>query len=162
MGSIRPSKDFLTGANVMDFTRNPEEFPVYISKIKRDWTYASSTFLGLVDNWQEISKAYFADLVDVKLAQEENCIEGKMLDKIFSIKLSLLAVGQAGYAEAVLLTQQIGSGKVEIGRFRIHRDGNILDVDGTTLIDSGDRFYSYKIFTSVLHTVLEAPATVSS
>lgn len=146
----------------MDFTRNPEEFPGYLSKVKRDWTYASSTFLGLVENWQEISKAYFADLVDVKLAQEENSIEGKMLDKIFSIKLSLLAVEQAGYAEAVLLTHQIGGGKVEIGRFRIHRDGGILSVDGTTLIDAGDRFYSYKIITSVLRAVMEAPTTVKS
>jgi hypothetical protein len=162
MGSVRPSMDFLTGADVMDFTRNPEEFPVYISKIKRDWTYASSNFLGLVEHWQELSKTYLADLADVKLAQEANSIEGKVLDKNFSIELILLALEQVGYAEAVLLTHQIGGGKVEIGRFLIHRDGNILDVDGSILIDAGDRFYSYKIFTSVLHSVMEAPATVKS
>ena len=145
----------------MDFTRNPQEFPSYLSKVKRDWTYTSSNFLGLVENWQEISKAYFADLVDVRLAQEENSIEGEILDKVFSIKLSSLAIEQAGYAEAVLLTHQIGGGKVEIGRFRIHRDGGILGVDGTTLIDAGDGFYSYKIFTSVLRAVMEAPVTIN-
>lgn len=144
----------------MDFTRNPEEFPSYLSKVKRDWTSASSSFLGLVENWQEISNAYFANLVDVTLAQEENSIEGKVLDKIFSIELSSLALDQAGCAEAVLLTHQIGGGKVEIGRFRIHRDGDILSVDGTKLIDAGDGFYSYKIITSVLRAVMEAPVTV--
>ena len=146
----------------MDFTRNPEEFPVYISKVKRDWTYASENFLGRVEHWQELSKGYFADIVDVKLAQEANSIEGKVFDKNFSIVLSFLTVEETGYAEAVLLIHQIGGGKVEIGRFRIHRDGNILAVDGTKLMDAGEHYYSYKIFTSVLRAVMEAPVTVKS
>jgi len=144
----------------MDFTRNPEEFPVLLATVKRDWGYASEKLFDLVEHWQELSKKYFASLVDVNLNADAQSIEGKVLDKSFTLQLSHLTVDSAGYAEAVLLVNQVGGGRLELDRFRVDRNGIIWGVNAEKLLDSNDHFYSYKIITSILRAVIEAPIVV--
>jgi hypothetical protein len=138
----------------MDFTRDPEEFPVLLATVKRDWGYASEKLFDLVEHWQELSKQYFGSLVDVSLDADAKSIEGKVLDKSFSLQLSHVTLDNAGYAEAVLLTNQLGGGKLELDRFRVDRNGVIWGVNAEKLLDSNDRFYSYKIITSILRAVM--------
>ena len=144
----------------MDFTHDPNEFVGYLASVKRDWTRASKNFLELVEHWQEVSKVHFENLVDVKRATEGNSIEGEVLGKLFSIELSPISQDKVGYAEAVLSTHKIGGARSEIGRFYIHRDGSILGTDGAALVDPQDNLFSYKIFTSIVRAVVEAPAAV--
>lgn len=144
----------------MDFTRDPEAFPVLLATVKRDWGYASEKLFDLVEHWKELSKQYFADLVEVNLDADAKSIEGKVLDKSFTLQLSHLTLDSAGYAEAVLLVNQLGGGKLELDRFRIDRNGVIWGVNAEKLLDSNDRFYSYKIITSILRAVIETPIVV--
>ena len=144
----------------MDFTRNPEEFPVLLATVKRDCGYASEKLFDLVEHWQELSKKYFASLVDVNLNADAQSLEVKVLDKSFTLQLSHLTVDSAGYAEAVLLINQVGGGRLELDRFRVDRNGIIWGVNAEKLLDSNDRFYSYKIITSILRAVIEAPIVV--
>jgi hypothetical protein len=146
----------------MDFTRNPEEFPVLLATVKRDWDYASEKLLDLVEHWQELSKQYFANLVEVSLVADQKRIEGKVLDKAFTLQLSHITLEKSGYAEVVLLISQLGGGQLELDRFHVDRNGIILGADGETLLDANDRYYSYKIITSILRAVIEAPIAVKS
>ncbi|WP_030130824.1 hypothetical protein [Pseudomonas sp. QTF5] len=142
----------------MDFTHDPDDFVAYISSVKRDWTRASSDFLGLVEHWRDLSEQSFANISSV--STEGNSIKGEVLGKLFTIELSPIAEDQIGYAQAVLLSRKVGNAQSEIGRFRIRRDGSIVDIEGTTVVNGEDNHYSYKVFTSVLRAVIEAPATV--
>ncbi|RON05184.1 hypothetical protein [Pseudomonas brassicacearum] len=144
----------------MDFTRDPNDFLSYIATVKRDWTRASSEFLGLVEHWQDLSMNSFAGMTAV--AAKERSIEGEVLGKQFSIELSPISLDKAGLAEAVLFLRQIGGSKSELGRFSVRRDGAIFGGDGSILVDPQDNHYSYKIFTTVLQTVVEAPAPVDA
>lgn len=144
----------------MDFTHDPEEFPVLLATVKRDWDYASEKLFDLVEHWQELSARYFAGLVEVNLNADQKCFEGKVLGKSFVLQLSHLTEGKTGYAEAVLLINQLGSGKSELDRFLVDRNGVIRQTDGVQLLDANDRYYSYRILTSILRAVIEAPASV--
>ncbi|NNA56361.1 hypothetical protein [Pseudomonas koreensis] len=144
----------------MDFTRDPENFINYIAQVKRDWTRASSEFLGLVDHWQDLSLNHFAGMTAI--SAKERSIEGEVLGKQFSIELSPISVDKAGFAEAVLFLHKNGVAKSELGRFNVRRDGSIFNSDGSLLLDSDINGYSYRIFSTVLHAVIEAPVPVDS
>lgn len=144
----------------MDFTRAPEEFISYIAIVKRDWTRASSEFLGLVDHWQDLSLNNFAGMTAI--SAKEGRIEGEVLGKQFFIELSPISVDKAGFAEAVLFLRRIGGSNSELGRFNVRRDGSIFSSDGSLLLDSDINGYSYRIFSTVLRAVIEAPVTVDS
>ncbi|EJZ58509.1 hypothetical protein I1A_002837 [Pseudomonas fluorescens R124] len=144
----------------MDFTRDPENFINYIAQVKRDWTRASSEFLGLVDHWQDLSLNHFAGMTAI--SAKERSIEGEVLGKQFSIELSPISVDKAGFAEAVLFLHKNGAAKSELGRFNVRRDGSIFNSDGSLLLDSDISGYSYRIFSTVLHAVIEAPVPVDS
>lgn len=140
----------------MDFTHDPNDFLSYIATVKREWTRASSNFLGLVEHWQDLSMNNFAGISSV--AAKEHSVEGEVLGKQFTIDLSPISQDRTGLAEAVLFLRQIGGSKSELGRFRIRRDGAILSTGGETLLEPEDNHYSYRIFTTVLRAVVEAPA----
>lgn len=146
----------------MDFTNNPEEFPVLLATVKRQWGYASEKLLDLIEHWQELSEKYFANLVEVSLVADEQRIDGKVLGKAFTLKLGHITIGKSGYTEAVLLLNQEDGGKFELDRFHVDQNGMILAPGGETLLDTNDRYYSYKIFTSILRVVIEAPLVVKS
>lgn len=142
----------------MDFTRDPEDFISYIATVKRDWTRASSEFLGLVDHWLDLSLNHFAGMTAISV--KERSIEGEVLGKQFSIELSPISVDKAGFAEAVLFLRRIGGSKSELGRFNVRRDGSIFSSGGALLLDSDINGYSYRVFSTVLQAVIEAPVPV--
>jgi len=161
-GLDRLSTDSQLEQNAMDFTNNPEEFPVLLATVKRQWGYASEKLLDLIAHWQELSEKYFANLVEVSLVADEQRIDGKVLGKAFTLKLGHITIGKSGYTEAVLLLNQEDGGKFELDRFHVDQNGMILAPGGETLLDTNDRHYSYKIFTSILRVVIEAPLVVKS
>ncbi|QVW25323.1 hypothetical protein KJF94_07040 [Pseudomonas hormoni] len=139
----------------MDFTRDPEGFFTYITSVKRDWDRASSRFLGLVEHWQDLSLNHFAGVTSI--TAKERSIEGEVLGKQFFIELSPISADKAGLAEAILFLRKSGGSKSELGRFNISRDGAIFSANGSLLVDPEIQGYSYKIFSTVLQAVLEAP-----
>lgn len=144
----------------MDFTRDPEEFSGYLNTVKRDWTGASREFMALLGHWQSITAQYYPDLVEIGGAEATNTIKGKVLGKPFLLELNPLAKDQIGYAEAVLSTSSLRGASVELDRFLIRRDGTLVGVDGAVLTDPESNMHSYRIFTSILRAVVEAPSAV--
>ncbi|MCY1259024.1 hypothetical protein D9M68_39620 [compost metagenome] len=144
----------------MDFTRDPNDFFSYITTVKRDWACASSELLDLVEHWQDLSMKHFAGMTSI--AAKERSIEGEVLGKQFSIEINPISLHKAGLAEAVLFLRQVGGSKSELGRFSVRRDGAILSSDGLVLVYPQDDHYSYQIFTTIMHAVIEAPTPVDA
>lgn len=142
------------GAGAVEFMQDPSYFLRNISTVNRDWTRASAHILDQVGHWQDLSTHHFMGMTSV--IAKERSIEGEVLGKQFLIELNPISSEKAGLAEAVLFLCQ-GGERSQLGRFSIRHDGAVLNADGAVLVSPEEDRYSYKIFATILQSVIDAP-----
>lgn len=146
----------------MDFSKDPEAFVGNLKVVRRAWQRASTTLYERLEHWKDISQNTLEKLVTLDRIEEQNVIEGKVLDKGFRIEFSPFMLADTGYAEVVVFALDADGVRKEIGRFLNGADGSVFDTDGKIVLASTDRYSSYTVLTTILRSVLEEPAQTSS
>ncbi|KOP55341.1 hypothetical protein OX90_18575 [Pseudomonas coronafaciens pv. porri] len=144
----------------MDFNQDVDAFVAQLARSNRDIKLARENFLDFIHHWKTLSERKFGGLVIIELLPESLGFTGSILGKGFGISISPIITGQANTIEAVVTVPSLSQEQVEIGRFQMDRDGNLIGDDHP---DAGNPFESEvsgRIFTAVLKAALESSVAV--
>ncbi len=142
----------------MDFNQDIDTFTILLARSTRDIMRARDNFLDYIHHWKTLSERQFVGMIIIELLPESQGFAGSVLGKGFGISISPIITGDSGMIEALVTVPSPFQKQVEIGRFQIDRDGNLIGDDHP---DAGDPFestVSARIFMAVLKAVLESPA----
>jgi len=141
----------------MDFDYNFNSFEPMLRSVGSDYKRAFEELFDMATHWEELGKSSFSGQVVVELDREKSLISGSVLNKKFSVHISLLTHNHLGFAEAVVTVPDAQNKARDIGRFWVARDGSIHSSDGEKVIPTLDDHFSYRTLIAVLRAVLAAP-----
>lgn len=140
-----------------DFDYNEDKLEKELRKADTGFRRAKEYFFDRFDHWHR--------LIDVKLSKnvvlnedpEANKASGEVLGKQFALHLSPVFRGEHGLAAVLLTLKDPVNGKaIELDRFYVDVNGDVLSKEGETLLNSQDDLASIKLFYAILRRVLKA------
>lgn len=141
----------------MDFSIDHDGFENLLSRVNREWDRSRKSFEYHVERWQDIATHHYGSLAEINYSSEESLVTGAVLGRAFELRLNALKIADAGYAEAVLTSKGIDGETIELDRFLINKEGNVLNTRAELVLSDSEVAQSYRIMIAVFAKVIESP-----
>ncbi|WP_313644894.1 hypothetical protein [Pseudomonas sp.] len=144
----------------MNFNLNFDQFVSDLGLAHRDCENSRENILGQTSRWQKFADARFEGLARFSQASDRSAIDGEIIGKKFSLELLQEINGHAGIIEAVVIQPRLGGGVAELGRFKVNKQGDVIDDAGNVVIDLYEDKGSCALMLAVLNLVIESKVQI--
>ena len=140
----------------MDLTQDPDDFAYFLARAGRDFKYAKENFLERIHHWNKLSEIKYGKELVVELLPDQEGFAGSIFGKAFQVRISPIAQGNAGGIESVITMPALNGGQIEIDRFFVNSEGDVVSSLSQPRGVPDDRM-SINTLTGIIRVVLEAP-----
>lgn len=139
-----------------DFEYDHDRFRGQLAKGARGFELAKAKFVQNVEHWQELRDEYFSKQLSIELSASQDVVSGEILGKKFRMHVVPLVDDEGGSAQLIISTKDWISGDdIEIDRYIMAANGNILSSNKVELLDWEDDYQSYRHLIAVVRRMLE-------
>jgi hypothetical protein len=142
--------------DAIDFEYDHDNFRTLLAKGARGFELAKAKFIQNAEHWQELRGEYFSKQLSIDISANKDSVSGEVLGKKFRMHLVPLVDDEGGGAQLILTTTNwVTDADIEIDRYTMHANGNLLSSHKEVLLDWEDNYQSYRHLIAVIRRVLE-------
>lgn len=140
-----------------DFEYDHDQFRGELGKVAYAYKRIKERLLRNFEHWKELGAGFFNNQVSFEIGVDGESVSGIAAGKKFAISLTPVAFENDNYALAVVTVVDLVSKlPLEIDRFLISVNGDVLSMERVELLSSEDEAQSLKLLIAVVRRVIRA------